>query len=37
VGDEEPTKEINTLPLNTLEAIVNVFGTFDYVTKERWP
>jgi hypothetical protein len=29
VEHEEPTKEINMLPLNTFEAIINVFGTFD--------
>jgi hypothetical protein len=36
VEHEELVKELNMLPLNTLEAIVNIFGTLNYVTKDRW-
>jgi len=36
-GYQEPTEELNTLLLNTLDNIVNAFGTIDWVIEEGWP
>jgi hypothetical protein len=33
---QKPIEKLNTLVLNTLEIIVNAFGTIDWVTKEGW-
>ncbi len=33
---EEPIEELNMLLLNTLENIINAFGTINWVTKKRW-
>jgi hypothetical protein len=35
--NQESTKELNMLLLNTPKIIVNSFGTIDWVTKEGWP
>jgi hypothetical protein len=32
--NQEPTEELNKLLLNTLNILVNAFGTIDWVTKE---
>jgi hypothetical protein len=33
---QEPTKELNNLLLNTLEATINAFGTIGSMTEKRW-